>query len=123
MTMALTKCNRCNAKSTSKKVGENCGQTDWMQEHPCMGSMRPVKEGELRIWHLIEHMDIWELHMRKLERQYTRERSLEQLVEIRSDIKKLRQWRRRLALINPRRNRKTKVSELQSSIGAPVSNQ
>lgn len=119
--MPLTKCNRCHRESTLETDGATCAERDSFQTYPCMGTMRRADvPSALRIWHLVKHMRVWELHLLKLESIYVRDQNLPCLREVRDDRKKLTQWRERLDSIDPRRNRKDGVSVLQGDDGDQV---
>lgn len=119
--MPLTKCSRCNRTSTELIAGSDCLNTAPFAASPCMGIMRKADvPSALRIWHLVNHMKVWELHLLKLESIYTRDQNLPCLLEVRADRKKLTQWRDRLDSLDPRRNRKDNVSVLQSNDGDSV---
>jgi hypothetical protein len=72
------------------------------------------------VWHLVEQMRVWELHLLKLESIYVRDQNYPCLQEVRVDRRKMRQWRERLDSINPRRDRKDNVPVLQSDDGTRV---
>ena len=119
--MPLTKCNRCHRTDTTVVVGSNCLITTPFEDAPCMGTMRRADvPSALRIWHLVKHMRVWELHRLKLESIYVRDQNLPCLREVRDDRKKLTQWRERLDAIDPRRNRKDGVPVLQGDDGSQV---
>lgn len=125
--MSLTKCNRCHRTSTSEIEGANCLKWDAFHTHPCMGTMRRTTAAQaLRVWHLVNHMRVWQTHLERLRDVYMKESQMgdanapTRYHEVKSDLKKLIEWRERLDAIDPRRDRKDNVSVLQGDNGDRV---
>jgi len=125
--MPLTKCTRCHRTSTVDPEGINCLITTPFEDDPCMGTMRRADvPSALRIWHLVKHMRVWQTHLERLRDTYMKESQMgdrnapARYHEVKSDLKKLIEWRERLDSIDPRRNRKDGVSVLQSDEGSGV---
>lgn len=118
--MSLTECHRCRQRSTTKKPGDDCLSDNAFQDGPCMGTMRPATVNNLRVWHLVKHMKVWEQHLDRLSHTYIMAGHTAKYHELRGDIKKLKEWRQRLDVIDPRRNREGNVSVLQGDGGNQV---
>ncbi len=119
--MSLTECHRCRNRSTTKKPGDDCLLDNAFQDGPCMGTMRSATVNNLRVWHLVNHMKVWEQHLDRLSHTYIVEGATAKYHELRGDIKKLKEWRERLDSIDPRRNRTDNVPVLQGNDGDSLS--
>jgi len=85
-----------------------------------MGTMRAATVNNLRVWHLVNHMRIWEEHLGRLSHMYIEAGHTAKYHELRADTKKLVEWRQRLDSIDPRRNRKDRVPVLQGDDGSQM---